>query len=108
MVHCAWCGKNLQNHPPKYVWANQLTLEIGYAWGVRRVCFCSDEHKQKWIAAEQIDFCIVCYNAVKDTPIVKKVEKARLIYYFCEEHQLDDEYIDHYLDVITEDIVHLK
>lgn len=109
MVHCAWCGKDLRNYPNKYVWVDPRTLEIiERNWNRRRVCFCSEEHKQSWLNAEQIDVCIICYNAVKDAPIVKEIEKEGLLFYFCEEHQLEENRIDHYLDVIIEDFVHLN
>lgn len=106
MTHCAWCGKDLKNHPPKYLWADHnLNVVDERTYENTRIPFCSEECRKEWILTKWMDRCIVCGNMIKsEAPGNKEIIRNDIIFYACPEHKDRNEEIESLIEDALEDI----
>lgn len=106
MIHCAWCGKELQGCPKRYLWVDQNFNTINtHVWGATRIPFCSEECKEAWKNTKWIDQCIVCGKTIKsEAPGNKEITRNEIIFYACPNHKDMSEQIESLIDIALQDI----
>ncbi|GAG98402.1 unnamed protein product [marine sediment metagenome] len=112
MTYCAWCGKDVKNHPKTWLWVDD-NFNIITTYKGTRIPFCSEECKEQWKNTRWVDQCIVCGKTIKsEAPGNKEITRIinrygienKIIFYACADHKDRTEEIDSLIEEALEDI----